>query len=154
MIENSLMWKDSRRSNQVLILLNWLFEDELVFEALAVDQVAIIKRKNDRYIALGWCTLIRALLEHGITQKQSSDIDKEKVLAISTATASKEKPVNSIYTLQQGTENVEMELKHYWVLLRLEDCRLSKSYMEMLNQYISGIQDVHKVGAYRSKWNR
>ncbi|KAI3992440.1 hypothetical protein MKX01_022531 [Papaver californicum] len=276
MIENSLMWKDSRRSNQVLILLNWLFEDELVFEALAVDLVTIIKRKDDRYIALGWCTLIRAIVEHGITNKQSSDIgiqvkhqkllkifsssishlssvvcsgsklqdgfelptrltvavadcilvltealiinastskrslsaDKAKILATSTTTASNEKQVNSISTLPQGTENVEMEFllwnhldelvtlvlkllawsrksrplhakgleqvlqwlkeikghytlvpeqaggdtvktgmallsscwKHYCMLLRLEDYRFSKSYMEMLNQYISGIQ--------------
>ncbi|RZC75320.1 hypothetical protein C5167_050806, partial [Papaver somniferum] len=60
-----------------LILLNWLFQDELVFEALAVDLVTIIKRKNDRCIALGWCTLIRAPVEHGITKKQSSDIGGE-----------------------------------------------------------------------------
>ncbi|KAI3911793.1 hypothetical protein MKW92_045211 [Papaver armeniacum] len=177
MIENSLTWKDSRRSNQVLILLNWLFEDELLFEAVAVDLVTIIKRKDDRYIALGWCTLIRALVEHGITKKQSSDIgiqvkhqkllkifsssishlsslvcsgsklqdgyelptrlsvavadcilvltealivnastskrslsaDKANILAASTTSASNEKQLNSISTLPQGTENVEME---------------------------------------------
>ncbi|KAI3891549.1 hypothetical protein MKX03_033096 [Papaver bracteatum] len=276
MIENSLTWKDARRSNQVLILLNWLFEDELLIEAVAADLVTIIKRKDDRYIALGWCTLIRALVEHVITKKQSSDIgiqvkhqkllkifsssishlsslvcsgsklqdgyelptrlsvavadcilvltealivnastskrslsaDKANILAASTTSARNEKQVNSISTLPQGTENMEIEYmlwnhldelinlvlkllawsrksrplhakgleqvlqwlreikkhytlvpeqagddtvktgtallsscwKHYCMLLRLEDYRFSKSYMEMLNQYILGIQ--------------
>ncbi|MCL7036267.1 hypothetical protein MKW94_009830 [Papaver nudicaule] len=276
MIENSLTWKDSRRSNQVLVLLNWLFEDESVSEALAVDLVTVIKRKDDRYIALGWCILIRALVERGISKKQSSDIgiqvkhqkllkifsssishltsvvcsgsklqdgfelptrlsvavadcilvltealiinastskrspsaDKAKILATSTTAASDEKQVKSISALPQGIENVEMDFilwnhldelinlvqkllawsrksrplhakglehvlkwlreikghytlvpkeaggdtvktgmallsscwKHYCMLLRLEDYRFSKSYMEMLNQYISGIQ--------------
>ncbi|KAL5729342.1 hypothetical protein ACHQM5_002313 [Ranunculus cassubicifolius] len=67
MIENSLKSKDSRHCNQVLILLNWLFKDDLTFHALAVNLVNIILRKDDRYIVLGWCTLICGLVDYRTT---------------------------------------------------------------------------------------
>lgn len=50
-----------------MILLNWLFEDELNFQALANDLEAILSRKEDHYISLGWCTLARSLIEFEVT---------------------------------------------------------------------------------------
>lgn len=55
------------------MLLTWLFQDELVFQHLSSALLEIIVRKEDRYIALGWCTLIRGLLDHGLNMGQSSD---------------------------------------------------------------------------------
>ena len=53
-----------------MILVNWLFQDDLLFRALASNLANIIIRKDDRYIALGWCILVRNLLEYetSITQ--------------------------------------------------------------------------------------
>jgi hypothetical protein len=53
-----------------MILFNWLFQDDLLFRALATNLANIIIRKDDRYIALGWCILVRNLLEYetSITQ--------------------------------------------------------------------------------------
>lgn len=60
----SLKYKDSKHDNQPLILLNWLFQDEFLFEAVAINLANIITRKDDRYIAFGWCTLVRGLMEY------------------------------------------------------------------------------------------
>ncbi|KAF8403828.1 hypothetical protein HHK36_011934 [Tetracentron sinense] len=73
MIENSLKCKDSKHYNQVLILLNWFFQDELLFQALATNLAEIITRKEDRYIALGWCTLICGLVDYEITMSHCSN---------------------------------------------------------------------------------
>ncbi|KAM7263746.1 hypothetical protein ACFE04_001429 [Oxalis oulophora] len=64
MIEHSLRLKESKRYNQVIILLDWLFRDEVIFQVLAMNLANIITRKDDRYIAFGWCTLVRSLLEY------------------------------------------------------------------------------------------
>lgn len=56
-----------------MILLDWLFQDSIVFEALVTNFATILLRKDDHYIALGWCILARGLLE--------DDIFKEKLLA-------------------------------------------------------------------------
>ncbi|XP_052490934.1 uncharacterized protein LOC105786238 isoform X2 [Gossypium raimondii] len=47
-----------------MILLNWLFQDEFLFQAVAMNLANIITRKDDRYIAFGWCTLVRGLMEY------------------------------------------------------------------------------------------
>ncbi|KAF5193760.1 Arm repeat superfamily protein, partial [Thalictrum thalictroides] len=73
MIESSLKSKDSRHCNQVLILLNWLFKDELVFKALGVNLANIVMRKDDHYINLGWCTLIRGLIDSETTMNLNSN---------------------------------------------------------------------------------
>ncbi|XP_021724096.1 uncharacterized protein LOC110691464 [Chenopodium quinoa] len=62
MIENLLRCKESKHPNQTMILMNWLFQDEALFLPLAKDLVNIISRRKDRYIALGWCKLVRSLL--------------------------------------------------------------------------------------------
>ncbi|CAK9165079.1 unnamed protein product [Ilex paraguariensis] len=67
MIEHSLKCKESKHGNQGMILLNWLFQDQLLFKPLAINFAGIILRKEDRYIALGWCTLARGLIEYEIT---------------------------------------------------------------------------------------
>ena len=45
------------------MLLNWLFLDELIFLTLIKNIADIIVRKDDRYVALGWCILVRSLVE-------------------------------------------------------------------------------------------
>ncbi|XP_059298571.1 uncharacterized protein LOC132051492 isoform X1 [Lycium ferocissimum] len=67
MIQHSLRFTGSKHGNQVMILLNWLFEDEICFQALANDLEAVLTRKEDRYISLGWCTLARSLIEFEVT---------------------------------------------------------------------------------------
>ncbi|XP_006349558.1 uncharacterized protein [Solanum tuberosum] len=67
MIQHSLRFTGSKHGNQVMILLNWLFEDEISFQALANDLKSILSRKEDRYISLGWCTLARSLIEFEVT---------------------------------------------------------------------------------------
>ncbi|XP_008442244.1 uncharacterized protein LOC103486160 isoform X1 [Cucumis melo] len=65
MIEHALRLKDKnwKRGGQVLVLLNWLFLDELTFQTLIKNIADIIVRKDDRYVALGWCILVRSLVE-------------------------------------------------------------------------------------------
>ncbi|XP_059646314.1 uncharacterized protein LOC132292139 isoform X2 [Cornus florida] len=70
-IEHSLKLKESKHNNQVMILLNWIFQDEFLFEVLATNLASILLRKDDRYIALGWCTLVRGLVEYEISMDQS-----------------------------------------------------------------------------------
>ena len=48
---------------QSMVLLNWLFQDEFLFEAIAKNLAKIIATKDDRFIALGWCVLVRELVE-------------------------------------------------------------------------------------------
>lgn len=78
LIENSVKSKGSKHSKQVLMLLTWLFQDELVFQHLSSALLEIIVRKEDHYIALGWCTLIRGLLDHGLNIGQPSDSGKQE----------------------------------------------------------------------------
>lgn len=46
-----------------MILLNWLFQDEVLFQAVSRNLSNIISRNEDRFLALGWCLLIRRLVE-------------------------------------------------------------------------------------------
>ncbi|KAH0977014.1 hypothetical protein GBA52_026733 [Prunus armeniaca] len=66
----SLRYKDTKNGGQSMVLLNWLFQDDFLFQAIATDLAKVISTKDDRFIALGWCTLVRALLDHetAITQ--------------------------------------------------------------------------------------
>ncbi|XP_074378983.1 uncharacterized protein LOC141720455 isoform X2 [Apium graveolens] len=76
MVEHSLKCKDLKRRSQTMILLDWLFQDSVVFEALATNFANILLRKDDHYTVLGWCILTRVLLE--------DDIFKEKLLTSGT----------------------------------------------------------------------
>ncbi|XP_047307736.1 uncharacterized protein LOC124911311 isoform X2 [Impatiens glandulifera] len=67
MLEHSLKVKESKHGNQAMVLLNWLFQDELIFQAIAVNLAGIIERKCDKFIELGWCTLVRCLVEYETT---------------------------------------------------------------------------------------
>ncbi|KAM4079537.1 hypothetical protein ACB094_09G123500 [Castanea mollissima] len=62
-------WKNG---GQAMILVNWLFQDELLFRPLATNLANIIVRKDDRYIALAWCILVRNLLEFETSMTQFS----------------------------------------------------------------------------------
>lgn len=74
MIENLLRCKESKHPNQAMILLNWLFQDESLFLTLAKDLVNIISRRGDRYIAFGWCRLVRSLVKYETNMTSFSKI--------------------------------------------------------------------------------
>lgn len=63
MFERSLRSKESRHGGQILILLDWLVQDEFLFQYFMQSLADIISRKEDHYVSLGWCTLVRGLLE-------------------------------------------------------------------------------------------
>lgn len=56
--------RGSKQGNQAMTLLNWLFQDEIFFEAILRNVSDIISRRDDRYVALGWCILGRSLIEY------------------------------------------------------------------------------------------
>ncbi|VFQ91190.1 unnamed protein product [Cuscuta campestris] len=70
MIEHSLQLKASKESKQEVLLLNWLFQDGILFQALANNLAGIISRRDDCYISLGWCILTRSLLEFDCTAEK------------------------------------------------------------------------------------
>ncbi|KAL5981987.1 hypothetical protein ACLOJK_016054 [Asimina triloba] len=78
MLEHTLKRKGLKNCKQVLILLNWLFEDDLLFEAVSINLAEIVSRKEDHYISFGWCTLVRALLDTEINPLKVSDIGKQE----------------------------------------------------------------------------
>lgn len=55
-----------------MILINWLFQDELLFEPVTKGLASIITRKNDRYLLFGWCIFVRALVEYENAFSQST----------------------------------------------------------------------------------
>ncbi|XP_059462765.1 uncharacterized protein LOC132191689 isoform X2 [Corylus avellana] len=72
MIEHTLSFKESKNGGQALILVNWLFQDELRFQSMATKLANIVVRKDDSYIALGWCVLVRNLLQYESSISQYS----------------------------------------------------------------------------------
>ncbi|XP_061373685.1 uncharacterized protein LOC133316013 isoform X2 [Gastrolobium bilobum] len=72
-IDNALKCKDSsKHGGQAMILMNWLFQDELLFEPVAQGLAGIVtSRKDDRYLLFGWCLLIRSLVEFENSVHQS-----------------------------------------------------------------------------------
>ncbi|KAL9252043.1 hypothetical protein AKJ16_DCAP05892 [Drosera capensis] len=76
MIEHSLKCKNSKYANQAMILLNWLLQDKILFESLARNLANLINFKEDHYIALGWCILVRDLVDYdkSVVQHQMSGI--------------------------------------------------------------------------------
>ncbi|KAF3442571.1 hypothetical protein FNV43_RR16487 [Rhamnella rubrinervis] len=111
MLQNSLRYKDVKHSHgcQSMLLLNWLFQDEFIFQAIAANLAKIIGTKDDRFIALGWCTLVRGLVEcenamiqyplHGIRQRY---MDLLKIL--SSCISHLSRIVCNGSTLQDGFE--------------------------------------------------
>lgn len=69
MIEHSLRARELKHGNQAMALLNWLFQDDLLFQDTVGNLAGIISRKDDRYIALGWCILGHGLIEYENTVK-------------------------------------------------------------------------------------
>ncbi|KAL6523246.1 hypothetical protein OROGR_016849 [Orobanche gracilis] len=59
-----LTFRESKQGNQTLILLNWLFQDEVLFKDIVRNMAAIISRRDDHYMTLGWCFLGRSLIEY------------------------------------------------------------------------------------------
>ncbi|XP_071721379.1 uncharacterized protein [Rutidosis leptorrhynchoides] len=71
-IEHSLRSKDLKYKNQEMILLNWLFQDEVLFEVLIKNFCDILLMKEDHHVALGWCILARRLIDYDVTMSQLS----------------------------------------------------------------------------------
>nr|VDC62886.1 unnamed protein product [Brassica rapa] len=70
-IEHTLRFKDVKHSSSpAMILLNWLFQDEVLFQGVSRNLSGIISRNEDRFLALGWCLLIRSLVESEDTGDQ------------------------------------------------------------------------------------
>ncbi|XP_050227976.1 uncharacterized protein LOC126677419 isoform X2 [Mercurialis annua] len=64
-VQQSLMSKKDLKhgGGQAMILINWLFQDGFLFQGVARNLCDVIVRKDDRFIALAWCVLIRSLVE-------------------------------------------------------------------------------------------
>lgn len=54
-----------------MILLNWLFQDELIFVPVVESLASIITRNHDRYLLFGWCLLLRSLVDYESSVHQS-----------------------------------------------------------------------------------
>ncbi|KAL4587515.1 hypothetical protein LXL04_000386 [Taraxacum kok-saghyz] len=109
MIEHSLRSKESRNKNQEMILLNWLFQDEVLFQALSRSFSDIVVRKDDHYVTLGWCILARRLIEYDVTMSRFSTSGiKEKynglLETLYTSTTHLLSVINNGSTLQGGFE--------------------------------------------------
>ncbi|WCJ33914.1 ARM repeat superfamily protein [Euphorbia peplus] len=63
-LQHSLRTKDTKHGGQCVVLVNWLFQDEVLFECVARNLGEVIARKSDRYVALGWCVLVRNVVEY------------------------------------------------------------------------------------------
>ncbi|KAG2405658.1 uncharacterized protein HKW66_Vig0049130 [Vigna angularis] len=63
----------SKHGDQAMLLLNWLFQDELLFQPVAEALAGVVARKHvhDRYLLLGWCLLLRNLVEFESSAHQS-----------------------------------------------------------------------------------
>lgn len=90
MLDHYLRNKDSKHGGQALVVLNWLFQDEVIFRAVATALVRVISTKDDRFVVLGWCTFMRGVLEYesSVTQFPMNGIkerypDLLKILASS-----------------------------------------------------------------------
>ncbi|CAL5193475.1 unnamed protein product [Lathyrus oleraceus] len=70
-IHSSLKCKDSKHGGQAMILLNWLFQDELIFVPVVESLASIITRNHDRYLLFGWCLLLRSLVDYESSVHQS-----------------------------------------------------------------------------------
>ncbi|XP_011075215.1 uncharacterized protein LOC105159735 isoform X2 [Sesamum indicum] len=63
-IQHSLKMRVQKQGNQAMIILNWLFQDEILFQYIVRNLAGIISRRDDHYVALGWCILGRSLIEY------------------------------------------------------------------------------------------
>ncbi|XP_068472722.1 uncharacterized protein [Phaseolus vulgaris] len=63
----------SKHGDQGMLLLNWLFQDEHLFQPVAQALAGVVARKHvhDRYLLLGWCLLLRNLVEFETSAHQS-----------------------------------------------------------------------------------
>lgn len=71
-----------------MILLNWLFQDELLFQPVAEALAGVVARKHvhDRYLLLGWCLLLRNLVEYENSAHQSMFSGEFLVFTLSIST--------------------------------------------------------------------
>ncbi|KAL7138505.1 hypothetical protein ABFS83_10G168700 [Erythranthe nasuta] len=78
-LQHTLTTRESKRGSNVLILLNWLFQDEVLFQVTVTNLAAVISRRDDRYVALGWCILGRSLIEYeNVAKNVTTNAIREK----------------------------------------------------------------------------
>ena len=84
----------SKHGDQAMILLSWLFQDELLFQPVAEALASIVSRKHvhDRYLLLGWCLLLRNLVEFENSAHQSMFGGEFPIFALTVS------PVCSVFT--------------------------------------------------------
>ncbi|KAK4404886.1 hypothetical protein Sango_0857200 [Sesamum angolense] len=82
-IQHSLAMRVQKQGNQVMILLNWLFQDEILFQYTMRNLAGIISKRDDHYVALGWCILGRSLIEYeSVVNNVPTNAIREKYDAI------------------------------------------------------------------------
>ena len=85
----------SKHGDQAMLLLNWLFQDEHLFQPVAQALAGVVARKHvhDRYLLLGWCLLLRNLVEFETSAHQSMFGGEFRIftLAISTRVLTEKK---------------------------------------------------------------
>ncbi|KAL8489605.1 hypothetical protein ACS0TY_025004 [Phlomoides rotata] len=78
-LQHSLTMREPKQGNQATILLNWLFQDEIFCGVILRNLADIISRRDDRYVALGWCILGRRLVEYeNVISKVLTNAIREK----------------------------------------------------------------------------
>ncbi|KAL0339636.1 UNVERIFIED_CONTAM: hypothetical protein Sradi_4480400 [Sesamum radiatum] len=82
-IQHSLTMRVQKQGNQVMILLNWLFQDEILFQYTMRNLAGVISKRDDHYVALGWCILGRSLIEYeSVVNNVPTNAIREKYDAI------------------------------------------------------------------------
>eukprot|EP01018_Ginkgo_biloba_P032849 Gb_14493 [translate_table: standard] len=82
MLEHVVKVKALRNRKQVVILLQWLCQSEEVCVALAYSFKKIIMEREDHRIVLGWCVMVRELVEKGIVTHETFDAGKQHRYAV------------------------------------------------------------------------
>ncbi|CAO2822198.1 unnamed protein product [Amaranthus hypochondriacus] len=146
MIENVLRCKESKRPNQALILLNWLFQDESLFVGLGKDLVNIVSKRGDHYIALGWCKLVRSLVKYetkmtSFSKRGLRDNYQALLKILSSSIMHLSEMVNNGSVLQEGFELPTR------LAAAAADCILVLT--EALTHKISGSGSSNGKGAYK-----
>ncbi|GLJ22075.1 hypothetical protein SUGI_0413790 [Cryptomeria japonica] len=71
LLEHAVKFRGLQNRKQVLILLQWLSQSEEVFMVLADSLEKILIETDDHHIILGWCIVVRELVENEFTNVKS-----------------------------------------------------------------------------------
>ncbi|KAH9302150.1 hypothetical protein KI387_013733, partial [Taxus chinensis] len=73
LLEHAVKFRGLRNRKQVLVLLQWLSQSEEVFIALVGSLEKILLERGDNHIILGWCIVVRELVEKDFIDFKSSN---------------------------------------------------------------------------------